>query len=51
MSGLKYARVLKIFQDCPYARVLNFQDYTRFTDFCKHDGVLDMRPDTIMKGF
>ena len=40
-----------IFQDGQYARVLNFQSYTGFTYFCKHDRLLNMRRDAIMEGF
>ena len=40
-----------IFQDCQYARVLNFQGCTGFTYFSKCDKVLNMREDAIMEGF
>ena len=45
--------VLCIFQDCKYARVLNFEAYIRFVYFRKYDRilVLDMRRDAIMEGF
>ena len=38
------------FQNCQYARVLNFQDYTRFTYFRKYGRVLIMRRHTTWKG-
>ena len=40
-----------VFQDCEYARVLNFQSYTVFTYFCKYYMVLNMSRDRIMEGF
>ena len=40
-----------VFQDCQYARVLNFQGYTGFTYFRKCDRVLNMRWDAITEGF
>ena len=40
-----------IFQDCQYAKVLNFQGYIGFTYFRKYDSVLNMRQDAIMEGF
>ena len=40
-----------IFQDCQYARILNFQGYTGFIYFPKNDKVLNMHRDAIMEGF
>ena len=45
MSGLL------IFHGCQYVRALNFQDYTGFSNFHKHDTVLNMHWDAITEWF
>ena len=51
MSRVLNMSAFWIFQDCQYARVLNFPGYTGFTYFHKYDRVLNMHRDTSMKNF
>ena len=48
MSGFKLSG-LWIFQDCQYARVVNFKGYAGFSYFCKYIRVLKVPRNAIMK--
>ena len=51
MRGVLNMSELSIFQECQYARVLNFQGYAGFANFRKFDRVLNMHQDAIKEGF